>query len=360
MRIFWRYGDDHRHPPEQLARAIDHLGFTGYLLAIGAGSLDQWTMAASLARETSRTKFLIAVYPGMTSPLLLASQTATLDRITNGRIALNVINGETRSSVANGLFLEHDERYEMAEEYWDAWRRIMTGERVDYDGKHVRFKGAQLQVEGVQQPHPELFFGGSSPAGLAMAARQVQTYLTWGEPPALAGEKIAQVRALATAQGRTLRYGIRLHLIMRDTREEAWAATQRIYDGFDREQIALSLKVRATSDSVGVQRMTSLVDGKIGSDARDLEVSPDLWAGYTLTGKGPGTALVGDPETIAQRLLEYRAAGFDTFILSGSPLLEEAYRVADRRFPLLPFDSGRIVERPNANRTLRNLAVSAG
>jgi alkanesulfonate monooxygenase len=233
----------------------------------------------------------------------------------------------------------------------------MTGERVSFAGRHIRFEGAQLHVQGVQSPHPELFFGGSSPAGLAMAAKQVQTYLTWGEPPAQAAEKIGAVRVLASARGRTLNYGIRLHLIVRDTKEEAWAAVQRIYDRFDQEQIQLALKVRATSDSVGVQRMTALVNGKITKNARDLEISPDLWAGYTLTGKGPGTALVGDPETVAERLLEYYHAGFDTFILSGQPQLEEAYRVAEKIFPLLPFNVENSRRRNESLRTLRNLAA---
>lgn len=347
MRLLWRYGDDDRHPPEILARALDHLGYTGYLLAIGAGGADMWTTAAALAQHTERVKFLVAAYAGVTSPLQLASQAATLDKLSKGRLLINAIIGETRIALAHGLFLEHDKRYAMAEEYWSLFRRLFAGEQITEDGEFIKARGAQLQVESVQQPHPELYFAGSSEPALDLAARQMQTYLTWGEPLQMAAEKIQQVKARADKLGRTLRYGIRLHLIVRDTDEEAWAATQRIYDRFDKDKIEVALKVRATSDSVGVQRTTQLVQNRtVGKHARDFEIAPNLWAGYTLTGKGPGTALVGSPQTVADRMLEYYNAGIDTFILSGSPRLDEAFRVAEQVFPLLPFEIDRPVSKP--------------
>ena len=354
MRLFWRYGDDNRHPPQMLARALDHLGFTGYLLAISAGGGDMWTTAAALAEHTERVKFLVAAYAGVTSPLQLASQAATLDKLSKGRLVLNAIIGETRIALAHGLFLEHDERYAMAEEYWSLFRQLFSGEQITYDGRYVKARGAQLQVESVQQPHPEMFFAGSSDPAIGLAARQMQTYLTWGEPVAMAAEKIERVKTAAGELGRTLSYGMRLHLIIRDTDDEAWAATQRIYDTFDKAKIEVALKVRATSDSVGVQRTNELIKGKhLGADARELEVAPNLWAGYALTGKGPGTALVGSPRTVADRLLEYYNAGIDTFILSGSPRLEEAYRVAAQVFPLLPFEVDKPVTSTRADRALR-------
>ncbi|ACE84093.1 LLM class flavin-dependent oxidoreductase [Cellvibrio japonicus] len=366
MRLFWRYGDDNRHPPQMLARALDHLGYTGYLLAIGAGGADMWTTAAALAQHTERVKFLVAAYAGVTSPLQLASQAATLDKLSKGRLVINAILGETRIALAHGLFLEHDERYAMAEEYWSLFRQLFSGEQTTFEGKYIRARGAQLQVESVQQPHPELFFAGSSDPAIQLAARQMQTYLTWGEPVEMAAEKIQRVKEEAGKLGRTLKYGMRLHLIVRDTDELAWAETQRIYDGFDKEKIEVALKVRATSDSVGVQRTTELVKNKsLSKDAREFEVAPNLWAGYTLTGKGPGTALVGSPQTVADRLLEYYNAGIDTFILSGSPRLEEAYRVAEQVFPLLPFEVDKPVSMRRTERSLRAILdtkdlVSAG
>lgn len=354
MRLFWRYGDDNRHPPQLLARALDHLGYTGYLLAIGAGGADMWTTAAALSQHTERVKFLVAAYAGVTSPLQLASQAASLDALSKGRLVMNAILGETRIALAHGLFLEHDERYAMAEEYWWLFRRLFSGEQITFEGKYIQARGAQLQVEPVQKPHPELFFAGSSDPAISLAAKQMQTYLTWGEPVEMAAEKIQRVREEAREHGRSLRYGIRLHLIVRDTDEQAWAETQRIYERFDKAKIEVALKVRATSDSIGVQRTNELIKGKaLGTDARELEVAPNLWAGYVLAGKGPGTALVGSPQTVADRLLEYYRAGIDTFILSGAPRLEEAYRVAEQVFPLLPFEVERHVGAKQADRSLR-------
>jgi len=359
MRLFWRYGDDNRHPPEILARALDHLGYTGYLLAIGAGGADMWTTAAALAEHTERVKFLVAAYAGVTSPLQLAAQAATLDKISKGRLVINAITGETRITLAHGILLNHDDRYAMADEYWTLFRQLFSGEQITFEGKYIQARGAQLQVESVQQPHPELFIAGSSDPAIDVAAKQMQTYLTWGEPLHLAVEKINRVKAQALTYGRELKYGMRLHLIVRDTDEEAWAETQRIYDRFDKDKIDVALKVRATSDSVGVRRTTELVQGKVvGKYARDFEVAPNLWAGYTLTGKGPGTALVGSPQTVADRLLEYYNAGIDTFILSGSPRLDEAYRVAEQVFPLLPFEVDKPAVSTRQDRALRAILAT--
>src|SRR5690606_29844900 len=182
-----------------------------------------------------RVKFLVAAYAGVTSPLQLASQAATLDKLSNGRLLINAILGETRIALAHGLFLEHDTRYAMAEEYWALFRQLFGGEQITYDGEYVKARGAALQVESVQKPHPELFFAGSSEPALDLAARQMQTYLTWGEPLEMAIEKVQRVKVKAAELGRTLNYGIRLHLIVRDTDDEAWAETQRIYDRFDKD-----------------------------------------------------------------------------------------------------------------------------
>jgi alkanesulfonate monooxygenase len=343
---------------QQQARALDHLGFAGALLAIGPGGRDQWVTAGSLLSHTERLKFLIACYPNVTSPLLLASQAATLDQFSKGRVAINVVSGDSRAFGANGIFTNHDETYALSDEYWGVWRRIMSGEKVDFDGKYIKVKGAQLNYEPYQTPHPPLFLGGSSQPAMELAAKHVGTYLSWGEPPLASAEKIATVKALAAAQGRKLRYGVRLQLIVRDTKEEAWAEAQKILDSVDSDHIELMRKVRAGSDSVGVQRMNQLVAGKTAKHARDLEIYPDVWAGYALLTKGPGTAIVGDPETVAERLREYLDVGFDTLILSSFPLLEEAYRIAEQVFPLLPFEVDRPKAHSNSRRALQSL-VSA-
>src|SRR4029077_8383768 len=138
----------------------------------------------------------------------------------------------------------------------------------------------------------------------------------------------------AAKRGRKLSFGIRLHVIVRETNEEAWKAADDLIKHVTDDTIASAQKIFSRMDSVGQQRMLQLHGGR-----RDkLEISPNLWAGVGLVRGGAGTALVGDPETVAARLKEYAALGIDTFILSGYPHLEEAYRVAELLFPLLPVD----------------------
>ena len=321
---------------QQLTRAVDTLGYTGALFATTGGAHDAWVTAASLIPFSEKLKFIIAVHPGLMTPLMLAQKTATFDQFSRGRLILNVITGEQHQLPPHGIYLDHDERYELTDEYWTVWRRLMQGETVTYKGKYVSLENAKLNLPAVQKPYPELFFGGSSEPALRVAARQVDTYLTWGEPLETAAQKVEKVRALAREQGRTMKFGIRLNVIVRETKEEAWNAAEWLLSKMDRSAIDVNLARQKASDSVGQARMTALLGDKPVHSARDLEIAPDLWAGLGLVRAGPGTALVGDPETVATRLQEYREIGFDTFILSGYPLLAEAYRVSDLLLPLLP------------------------
>jgi alkanesulfonate monooxygenase len=181
-----------------------------------------------------------------------------------------------------------------------------------------------------------LWFGGSSPAGIEVAAEQCDVYLTWGEPPAAVAEKIKVAREAAERRGRTLRFGIRLHVIVRETRQAAWDAANDLIRYVDDKVIADAQKVFARYDSVGQQRMAALH----GGDRNKLEISPDLWSGVGLVRGGAGTALVGDADTVAARMNEYAELGVETFILSGYPHLEESYRVAELLFPRLQLSHG--------------------
>ena len=322
----------------QVATAVDYLGFTGALLATGGGAHDAWVMGSSLIPLTKQMKFIIAVHPGIVAPLMLAQKAATFDHFSEGRLILNIITGESHQMPPYGIYEDHDDRYRMTDEYWTIYRRLIAGERVDFEGDFFSLKGAQLSLEPVQK-FPPLFYAGSSPAALAVAAKHADTYLTWGEPPDLAAEKIAAVRALAAARGRNVTFGIRLNVIVRETKAEAWAAAQWLMDRMDPEAIAFNRANALGSDAHGQKRMNALIGNGSSRRAQDWEISPDLWAGYGLIRTGPGTALVGDPQTVAARLREYQDVGFDTFIISGQPLLEEAYRVADLLLPLLPLDT---------------------
>jgi len=184
-------------------------------------------------------------------------------------------------------------------------------------------------------PVPSIYFGGSSPAALPVAARRADVYLTWGEPPALVAEKIGRVRELAAGLGRTLRFGIRLHTITRDTSAAAWAEAGRFLEALDPAQVAAAQEQLRASESVGQQRMVALHDGALELGVRGLEVSPNLWAGIGLVRGGAGTALVGSHAEVADRIEEYHALGVEEFILSGYPHVEEAYWFAEGVLPLL-------------------------
>jgi len=322
----------------QVAQAADELGYEGVLIPTGRSCEDSWVVASSLAAQTERLKFLVAIRPGIISPTVSARQAATLDRFSDGRLLINVVTGgDPDEQRGDGSFLTHAERYEVTDEFLRIWRGVAAGETVNYTGRHLRVENAKTLYLPVQKPYPPLWFGGSSEAAIELAGEQVDVYLTWGEPPADVADKIAKARAAAAKHGRRLRFGIRLHVIVRETSEAAWQAAEELISHVTDGTIAAAQKAFARFDSVGQRRMAALHGGR-----RDrLEVSPNLWAGVGLVRGGAGTALVGSPEEVAARIAEYAALGVETFIFSGYPHLEEAYRVAELLFPLLPLENAR-------------------
>lgn len=322
----------------QVAQAADRLGYTGVLIPTGRSCEDPWTLASSLAAVTDRLKFLIAVRPGIMNPSVAARMAATVDRISNGRLLINVVAGGDAVELAgDGVFLSHDERYEVADEFLTIWRQLLEGKEVDFTGKHLKIKGGKQLFLPVQRPHPPIYFGGSSPAGMAVAAKHTDVYLTWGEPPADVEKKINEVRRLAAQEGRKVRFGIRLHVIVRETESEAWKEAERLIKYVNQDTIHAAQKVFARMDSIGQQRMKQLHNGNRDS----LVIGPNLWAGIGLVRGGAGTALVGNPIQVAERMKEYADLGIDTFVLSGYPHLEEAYQFAEQVFPLLPLENKR-------------------
>ena len=320
----------------QIAAAADTLGYEGVLLPTGRSCEDAWIVASSLIHETKKLKFLVAIRPGLSTPGLSVRMASTFDRLSGGRLLVNVVTGGDQGELeADGLFADHAERYEISDEFFRVWRASMAGEGgtkgFDFAGKHITVKGARTLYPALQKPYPPLYFGGSSDAAHELAAEQMDVYLTWGEPPAAVAEKLADIRARAAAHGRTVKFGIRLHVIVRDTTDQAWRAADELISHLDDETIAKAQKAFGKMDSVGQQRMAALHGGR-----RDkLEVSPNLWAGVGLVRGGAGTALVGDAETVVARIKEYADLGIETFIFSGYPHLEESYRFAELVFPLL-------------------------
>jgi alkanesulfonate monooxygenase len=329
----------------QVAEASDKLGYYGVLLPTGRSCEDSWVVASALVPLTEQLRFIVAVRPGLLSPAVAARMTATLDRISNGRLLINVVTGgDPVENKGDGVFLPHDERYAVTKEFLEVYKALLAGGRVDYEGRHIRIEDGRLLFPPVQSPHPPLYFGGSSEAGIAVAAETIDKYLTWGEPPAQVAEKLNAAQKVAISRERRFSFGIRLHVIVRETNDAAWRAANDLLKHLDDDTLATAQKTFERMDSVGQKRMLALHGG-----SRDkLEVSPNLWAGVGLVRGGAGTALVGDPETVAERIREYMRIGIDTFIFSGYPHLEEAYRFAELVFPLLPLAHDSYLRRDGA------------
>ncbi len=314
----------------QIARSAEQLGFEAALTPTGTWCEDAWLTTAMLVEVTERLKFLVAFRPGLISPTLSAQMAATFQRQSGGRLLLNVVTGgESAEQRAFGDFLSKDDRYARCAEFLDIVTRLWRGETVTFAGDHLRVEGARLAR--LPDPVPELYFGGSSSAAGPVAARYSDVYLTWGEPPEAVDAKLRWVDGLARDAGRTPRYGIRLHVISRDTSEEAWRQARRLIAGVDEATIQKVQTGLARSESEGQRRMRELHGGRTDK----LEIAPNLWAGVGLVRGGAGTALVGSHTEVADRIAEYAALGISEFILSGYPHLEEAYWFGEGVLPIL-------------------------
>ena len=328
----------------QVATAADTLGYDGVLLPTGRSCEDAWVVASSLIGVTRQLKFLVAIRPGVSSPQFAARMAATFDRLSGGRLLVNVVTGGDAAELeGDGIFASHDERYAITGDYLKIWRGILSASHdsvgYTYQGEQLTARDGKVLYPPVQRPYPPLYFGGSSEAAHALAAEQLDVYLTWGEPPAAVAAKIADIRARAERHGRKLRFGIRLHVIVRETEAAAWAAADELISHLDDSTVQAAQQAFGKMDSEGQRRMAALHGGRLADDKggrSHLEVAPNLWAGVGLVRGGAGTALVGDPETVAARIQEYADLGIDTFIFSGYPHLEESYRFAELVFPLLP------------------------
>jgi len=314
----------------QVACAADQLGFAGLLLPAGLFCEDPWMLSAALAARTERVKFMIAFRPGLLSPTLAAQMAATGQRLTNGRLLLNVVTGgDPDEQRRYGDFLDHDQRYERADEFLAIVRAAWSGRAGDFSGRHYEVRGAVTMRPPA--PPPTVFVGGSSEAARRVAVRHGDVYLAWGETPPLLGELIAKVRTAADAEGRRLAFGTRFHVISRDTAQQAWAEAGQLLAELDPAMVRAAQQRFARSESEGQRRMAALHAGQ----ADRLEVYPNIWAGFGLLRPGAGAAIVGSHEEVAQRIAELHAAGVEHLILSGQPHLEEAYWFGEGVMPLL-------------------------
>jgi alkanesulfonate monooxygenase len=302
--------------------------FSNGLFDEAAPLAETWTVATALAAVTSRMRFLVAVRPGFVQTGLFAQMAATLSQLSGGRLDLNIVPGGIQGDMERlGERAAHDDRYARAEEFITACRRLWapTGP-VDFAGDYVQLRGA-LCSPGPLGDGPRIYTGGASERALAMAGRHSDVLLCWIEPLEAMLHLLDRARSHFTQSGRTPRFGLRTHLVVRDTEAEAWAAAEELLSRVDPRVEAQRAAAVAGTAMVGA-----------AAQARRLEddrLTDRLWNGISRVRVNLGTAIVGDPHQVAGELARYWHAGFDEFILSGFPHPEESLRVAREVLPLL-------------------------
>jgi alkanesulfonate monooxygenase len=327
----------------QIARAAEINGFDGALVPTGAISEQSWIVAAALARETRSLRFMIAHQAGYTEPHFAAQTAATLQRISGGRVDINIITGgSSKAQRSIGDFLDHDDRYARTGEFLDVFKRYWQDGPLDYEGSLYRIEDGGLKAPLREAPLPGIYFAGSSQPAIDVAADHADVYLVWAEPVAGNAEQFDKVRAAAAARGRLdkVRFGVRVDIIARETEQEAWDEARRLFATAtaDSQKLFAELgrdnKKESTKESAGAQRQWALHKGRTDS-FDDLIVGPNLWAGMSILRGGPSCGLIGSYAQIADRLAEYVDAGASSFILASNPHLEEAYRVGEEVLPLI-------------------------
>ena len=318
-----------------VVQTAERLGFSSLLIPTrfvnglfdeGAPLAETWTMATALAAVTSRIRFLIAIRPGFIAAGLLAKMVATLDQISHGRVDINIVPGGIQGDFERlGVEIDHAGRYEQAEELMRACRALWTGELTDFNGTHITLRGARCSPPPVGTPR--FYQGGASPRAESLAARLAEVYLMWIEPLEQVAARLERVTAQAQTCGRTVTFGLRTHLVVRDDPDAAWAAADSLIAHADPRVVQQRQAVMVGTPMVGQQAQARRV--------AQYRVGPHLWNGLSTVRVNCGTAIVGTPQQVADELLAYWRLGIDEFILSGFPHVEECVRVSQEVLPRL-------------------------
>jgi alkanesulfonate monooxygenase len=355
----------------EVAKAAEDAGFRFALIPTGRACVDSWIIGTIVASHTKSLRPLIAMRPGLIAPVIAARMGASLDVASGGRAMFNIVTGHSAQDLketGDPLYDAHDERYERTDEFlqivrglWEkskgpGYSEFSIGkqqsqdeDKLDFSGKYYDLEGAISYPAVVQHPHPPIYFGGSSAIGKRVAVEHADVYLMWAEPVEWIKEQIDEVEGyraeLKQQKGidRPLRYGLRVHVLVRETEEEAWDAAWEIISKIDQTTIEKADKKFSTFEAVGQKRQNQL---RAASREKDYKVGPNLWSGLSLVRDGGSLLLVGTPEQLTERFLEYIDVGISTFILSGYPHLEEATITGRLLLPLL---QEKIAERVNVS-----------
>lgn len=312
-----------------IAKATEEGGFSTLLLPVGSTCLDSLVLASNLIAYTDKLNILFAVRPGFTSPAVFAKQFATLDQWSNGRVFFNIVTGGSPTELAaDGDFLDHAARYRRSSEFIQVLNLFFSGETFDFAGEFYQFKNAKLHIKPTTQP--KVFFGGSSPIAKQVAAELADVYMLWGETLENTKKEIDEIKAIVAEQQREVSYSISFQVVLGDTEEEAWANADKLVNQIDSKALDQKNELSNKGEAIGIKRLHSLMEN---SKDNNFKIGPNLWAGLTQVLSGNSIALVGTPDQVADRIVEFVELGFDKVLLRGFPHLETAQQVGQFVIP---------------------------
>lgn len=308
-----------------IAQAVEDHGLHGALIGCGWGRPDTFTLATALAARTRAFKPLAAIRPGYWQPAQFACAAATLDRLSEGRLLVNVVSGKDDHRAYGDFVEDSPARYERTGEFMRLVKLLWARDDVTFEGRHYRVEHSTCDPRPHQPGGPPLYFGGASPAAEQVAAAEADVQLMWGEPLAMAAERIERLKALSAAcdRARPLEFGLRITVVVRETSADAWQAAEAKLHTWE-GQLDRRVERNVTGfGSVGQARLRELKDsGEV--------LDRCLWTAPAAVGTGAAsTWLVGSPDEIVATLEDYVALGVTRFILSDTPYRDEAIRVGD-------------------------------
>ena len=331
----------------KIVKTADELGFRNVLCPssyqVGQDTL---SFVAGMAPITKQINFLAAIRCGEVHPPMLARSIATLDHMLKGRLTINII-----SSDLPGNELDSSERYARSREVIEILKQAWNQDKIDFNGKYYKLSLPTDPVKPYQQNGgPLLYFGGYSPAGVDLCAEHCDVYLMWPETEDKLQGLMNTMTLKASEYGRTVQFGLRVHVIVRETEKEARDYANNLLSKLDLDH-GLNIKNRAQdSNSLGVARQSQMRN----EADKEYYVEPHLWTGIGLARSGCGAAIVGTPEQILNKLKRYMQMGIRSFILSGYPHQQECELFAHYVLPQLKTISlpevfnRRINETPNS------------
>lgn len=316
---------------DRVVFAAEAAGFDYFLVPVAATCWEAWVASAMAVARTRRIKALVAARPGYISPVQLAKMGATFDRLSGGRLSVNLIAGQSDiEAQAEGIPWSKEERYALMDEDVSIIKALWTTHGpLDFEGRFHRLKGARVSPRPVQSPHPRFYLGGGSAEAWDVSAKHADVHLFWGDTPERIAQNMITIRDLARRYGREDRigFGMRLQILCRETEAEAWDAAHELVRGVTESQTRF---IRTYYASSAANRRVQ----ELAREHGEL-IAPHLWTGVTRVRPGAGIVVVGNPQQCAATLQQFIDLGCTSFCLSGYLHDEEATRFARWVRPLL-------------------------